>query len=38
MGMPDLGYLLLISVVVGLTWALAKTVWAALTLRPRPAA
>jgi CubicO group peptidase (beta-lactamase class C family) len=38
MGMPDLGYLLLISVVVGLTWALAKTVWAALTLRPPPAA
>jgi CubicO group peptidase (beta-lactamase class C family) len=38
MGMPDLGYLLLISVVVGLTWALAKTVWVALTLRPRPAA
>lgn len=37
MGMPDLGYLLLISVVVGLAWALAKSVWAALTLRPRPA-
>jgi hypothetical protein len=38
MGMPDLGYLLLISVVGGLAWALAKTVWVALTLRPRPAA
>ena len=38
MGMPDLGYLLVISVVVGLGWALAKTVWAVLTLRPRPAA
>jgi CubicO group peptidase (beta-lactamase class C family) len=37
MGMPDLGYLLLISVVVGLAWALAKSVGAALTLRPRPA-
>jgi CubicO group peptidase (beta-lactamase class C family) len=38
MGMPDLGYLLLISVVVGLAWAFAKSVWAALTLRPQPAA
>jgi hypothetical protein len=38
MGMPDLGYLLLISVVIGLAWALAKTVWVALTLRPRPGA
>lgn len=37
-GMPDLGYLLLISVVVGLSWAVAKSVWAALTLRPHPAA
>jgi hypothetical protein len=35
--MPDLGYLL-ISVVVGLGWAIAKSVWAALTLHPRPAA
>jgi hypothetical protein len=38
MGMPDLGYLLLISVVVGLAWALAKSVWAAVSLRRRPAA
>jgi CubicO group peptidase (beta-lactamase class C family) len=37
-GMPDLGYLLLISVVVGLSWAVVKSVWAALTLRPHPAA
>jgi hypothetical protein len=36
-GMPDLGYLLLISVVVGLSWAVVKSVWAALTLRPHPA-
>ena len=38
MGMPDLGYLLLVSVAVGLVWALTKSVWTALTLRPRPAA
>jgi hypothetical protein len=36
--MPDLGYLLLVSVAVGLVWALTKSVWTALTLRPRPAA
>jgi CubicO group peptidase (beta-lactamase class C family) len=38
MGMPDLGYLLGISVVVGLAWALAKSVWVTLTLRLRSAA
>jgi CubicO group peptidase (beta-lactamase class C family) len=38
-GMPDLGYLLVLSVAVGLGWAFAKAVWAgALIIRPRPAA
>jgi CubicO group peptidase (beta-lactamase class C family) len=37
MGMPDLGYLLLGSVVLGLAWAIAKSVWAALSLHARAA-
>jgi CubicO group peptidase (beta-lactamase class C family) len=37
-GMPDLGSLLVISVVIGFAWVVAKSVWAALTLRPHPAA
>jgi CubicO group peptidase (beta-lactamase class C family) len=37
MGMPDLGYLLLGSVILGLAWAIAKSVWTGLSLHARTA-
>ena len=37
-GLPDLAYLLLASGVVALVWAVARTVWAFVALRPVPAA
>jgi CubicO group peptidase (beta-lactamase class C family) len=37
MGMPDLGYLLLGSVIVALGWGIAKVIWAGLVLHSRAA-
>jgi hypothetical protein len=37
-GLPDLAYLLLASGLVALVWAVARTVWAFLVLRPAAAA
>ncbi len=37
-GLPDLAYLLLASGVVALVWAVARTVWAFVALRPAAAA
>jgi CubicO group peptidase (beta-lactamase class C family) len=36
MGLPDLGYMLIGSVIIGLAWATARAVWAGLTLRQQP--
>jgi hypothetical protein len=33
MGLPDLGYLLVGSVVLGLAWGITRVVWASLILR-----
>jgi CubicO group peptidase (beta-lactamase class C family)/membrane protease YdiL (CAAX protease family) len=37
MGLPDLGYLLVGSVALGLAWSVSRIVWAGVNLRPAPA-
>jgi hypothetical protein len=37
MGLPDLAYLLLGSVIVALAWGIGRVVWGGLILRSRPA-